>query len=103
MVDFVTDLIGLHVNGTASIVEDSVLRGEYPDLPTDAERGRTPERWVLVHVIEAYVHCRKHIPRLVPVDRVRGWGSDDPLPKGGDYFGAKATGRIGDAAVPSAV
>jgi hypothetical protein len=24
------------------------------------------------------------------VDRVRGWGSDDPLPKGGDYFGAKA-------------
>ena len=95
MVDFVTDLIGLHVNGTASIVEDAVLRGEHPDLPTDTERGRTPERWVLVHVVEAYVHCRKHIPRLVPVDRVRGWGTDDPLPKGGDYFGAKASTGAG--------
>ena len=29
------------------------------------------------------------IPRLVPVDRVRG-RTDDPLPKGGDYFGARA-------------
>jgi predicted pyridoxine 5'-phosphate oxidase superfamily flavin-nucleotide-binding protein len=94
MVDFVTDLIGLHVNGTASIVEDSVLRGEHPDLPLDIERGRTPERWVLVHVVEAYVHCRKHIPRLVPVDRVRGWGTDDPLPKGGDYFGAQAERQV---------
>jgi predicted pyridoxine 5'-phosphate oxidase superfamily flavin-nucleotide-binding protein len=91
MVDFVTDLIGLHVNGSASIVEDAVLRGEYPDLPVDAERGRTPERWVLVHVAEAYVHCRKHIPRMVPVDRMRGWGTDDPLPKGGDYFEVKTT------------
>jgi hypothetical protein len=90
MVDFVTDLIGLHVNGRASIVEDSVLRDEHPGLPVDVERGRAPERWVLVHVVEAYIHCRKHIPRMVPVDRVRGWGSDDPLPKGGDYFGAKA-------------
>jgi predicted pyridoxine 5'-phosphate oxidase superfamily flavin-nucleotide-binding protein len=100
MVDFVADLIGLHVNGTASIVEDSVLRGEYPDLPVDAERGRTPERWVLVHVVEAYVHCRKHIPRMVPVDRLRGWGTDDPLPKGGDYFEAKTTPRA-DAVVSS--
>jgi uncharacterized protein len=102
MVDFVTDLIGLHVNGTASIVEDSVLRGEYPDLPVDAERGRTPERWVLVHVVEAYVHCRKHIPRMVPVERLRGWGTDDPLPKGGDYFEAKSTPRA-DAVVASPV
>lgn len=94
MVDFVQDLIGLHVNGTASIVEDSVLRGEHPDLPVDTERGRTPERWVLVHVVEAYIHCRKHIPRMVPVDRVRGWGTDDPLPKGGDYFEVKARASV---------
>jgi uncharacterized protein len=94
LVDFVTDLIGLHVNGTASIVEDTVLRGEYPDLPVDADPGRTAQRWVLVHVVEAYVHCRKHIPRLMPVDRTRGWGSDDPRPKGGDYFDAKNARRI---------
>lgn len=90
MVDFVTDLIGLHVNGTATIVDDAVLRAEHPGLPVDTVKGRLPERWVLVHVVEAYIHCRKHIPRMVPVERVRGWGTDDPLPKGGDYFGVKA-------------
>jgi uncharacterized protein len=95
LVDFVTDLIGLHVNGNASIVEDAVLRGEHPGLPVDAERGRTPERWVLVNVVEAYIHCRKHIPRKVPVDRARRWGTDDPLPKGGDYFGARTTRQVG--------
>jgi uncharacterized protein len=99
LVDFVTDLIGLHINGTASIVEDAVLRGEHPELPVDAERGRTPQRWVLVHVVEAYVHCRKHIPRMMPVERTRRWGTDDPLPKGGDYFDAKNTPRI--TAVPT--
>jgi predicted pyridoxine 5'-phosphate oxidase superfamily flavin-nucleotide-binding protein len=100
LVDFVRDLIGLHINGNASVVEDAVLRGEYPDLPVDTERGRIPERWVLVRVAEAYIHCRKHIPRLVPVERTRGWGTDDPLPKGGDYFEAKTVQRIATA-VPS--
>jgi predicted pyridoxine 5'-phosphate oxidase superfamily flavin-nucleotide-binding protein len=98
LVDFVTDLIGLHVNGNASIVEDAVLRGEHPALPVDTERGRTPERWVLVNVVEAYIHCRKHIPRMVPVDRARRWGTDDPLPKGGDYFGARTTKHVGATA-----
>jgi len=90
MVDFVTDLIGLHVNGHASIAEDAVLRADHPGLPVDAVRGRTPERWVVINVVEAYVHCRKHIPQMVPVDRARRWGTDDSRPKGGDYFGAKA-------------
>jgi uncharacterized protein len=94
LVDFVRDLIGLHLNGNASVVDDTVLRGEYPDLPVDTERGRAPERWVLVRVAEAYIHCRKHIPRLAPVERTRGWGSDDALPKGGDYFEAKSVRRV---------
>jgi hypothetical protein len=98
LVDFVTDLIGLHVNGSARIVEDAVLRGEHPALPMDTERGRTPERWVLVNVVEAYIHCRKHIPRLVPVDRARRWGTDDQLPKGGDYFDARTTRHVGASA-----
>jgi predicted pyridoxine 5'-phosphate oxidase superfamily flavin-nucleotide-binding protein len=88
LVDFVRDLIGLHVNGTARIVPDDTLRADHPGLPRD-ERG--PERWVVVRVVEAYLHCRKHIPRLVPVERTRQWGTDDPLPKGGDYFAAKST------------
>lgn len=90
MIDFVSDLIGLHVNGRARIVDDGDLRAEHPELPSDFERGRTPERWVVVEVEEAYVHCRKHIPRMMPVLRDRDWGTDDVKRKGGDYFDAKA-------------
>lgn len=93
MVDFVTDLIGLHVNGKARIVEDPDLRAIHPDLPAEFERGRTPERWVVVQVEESYVHCRKHIPRMAPVLRQRSWGTDDVKRKGGDYFEAKGTPR----------
>jgi uncharacterized protein len=90
MIDFGRDLVGLHVNGRARIVEDADLRQEHPALPVATERGRTPERWVVVHVEEAYVHCRKHIPHLRPVARERDWGTDDARRKGGDYFGTRA-------------
>jgi predicted pyridoxine 5'-phosphate oxidase superfamily flavin-nucleotide-binding protein len=90
MIDFVRDLIGLHVNGRASIIDDVELRGEHPGLPASDERGRTPERWVVVHVEETYVHCRKHIPRMEPVSRDRDWGTDDVKRKGGDYFNVRA-------------
>jgi predicted pyridoxine 5'-phosphate oxidase superfamily flavin-nucleotide-binding protein len=89
LVDFVRDLIGLHVNGLASVVEDAEIRALHPDLPTEFDHGRTPERWVVVEVEEAYIHCRKHIPRMQPVERTRDWGTDDVRRKGGDYFGAK--------------
>jgi predicted pyridoxine 5'-phosphate oxidase superfamily flavin-nucleotide-binding protein len=85
LVDFVTDLIGLHVNGRARIVEDAQLRADHPGLPAEAARGKAPERWVVVEVVEAYIHCRKHIPKLAPAPRERS------APKAGDYFGAKAT------------
>ena len=58
MVDFVQDLIGLHVNGTARIVEAEDFAGAFPGMPQDLERGRRAERWVVVDVDEAYVHCR---------------------------------------------
>jgi predicted pyridoxine 5'-phosphate oxidase superfamily flavin-nucleotide-binding protein len=86
MIDFTEDLIGLHVNGRARIVEDPDLRAEWPGLPREFERGRRPERWVVVHVEEAYIHCRKHIPRMKPVSRERDWGTDDARRKGADYF-----------------
>ncbi|WP_245561506.1 pyridoxamine 5'-phosphate oxidase family protein [Actinomycetospora chiangmaiensis] len=97
MIDFVEDLIGLHVNGTARVVEDAELREEYPDLPSDPVPGRRAELWVVVEVEEAYIHCRKHIPRMVPADRRRRWGTDATAPKGGDFFGAAATRRAEDA------
>jgi hypothetical protein len=102
MIDFTEDLIGLHVNGRARIVEDADLRAEWPGLPAEVERGRTPERWVVVHVVEAYVHCRKHIPRMQVVARNRDWGTDDARRKGGDYFGVRAGQSAGQTAGHSA-
>ena len=91
MVDFIRDLIGLHVNGTARIVEDADFHAEFPEARLDLSRGRRTERWVVVDVDEAYIHCRKHIPRMERVHEKRAWGTDDPGRKGGDYFGAKGT------------
>lgn len=94
LIDFTRDLIGLHVNGVARVVGDEALRARWADLPAETVRGRQAERWVVVEVYEAYVHCRKHIPRMALVPRDRQWGTDDPLPKGGDYFGARAGGEV---------
>ncbi|WP_166350159.1 pyridoxamine 5'-phosphate oxidase family protein [Phytoactinopolyspora limicola] len=89
--DFVQDLVGLHVNGAAALLAADEFEQRYPtehvavDIP-----GRQPERWVVVDVHEAYIHCSKHVPRLVPVPRNRAWGTDDRKKKGGDYFGVAA-------------
>lgn len=89
MIDFEQDRIGLHVNGGARIVADDDLRAAHPELSHDPARGRQAERWVVVDVEEAYVHCRKHIPQMQRVPQRRPWGTDDPTRKGGDYFGAR--------------
>jgi uncharacterized protein len=89
-VDFFRDAIGLHVNGRGVIVEDAVMRAAYPGLPVDPVPGRRAERWVEVTVVEAYVHCAKHIPRLLKLPRDRAWGTDDLRRKGGDFFGVAA-------------
>jgi predicted pyridoxine 5'-phosphate oxidase superfamily flavin-nucleotide-binding protein len=91
MVDFVADLIGLHVNGAARIVADEPFRAAYPDVRVDAAAGRRAERWVVVEVEETYVHCRKHIPHMQRVTQRRAWGTDDPRRKGGDFFAVKGT------------
>ncbi|MDT7704383.1 MAG: uncharacterized protein QOJ30_6708 [Pseudonocardiales bacterium] len=90
-VDLERDLIGLHVNGGATILDDAEFRSRYPEAAVDPGRGPQAERWVLVDVHEAYLHCRKHIPRMQRVDQERAWGTDDPGRKGGDYFRVKGT------------
>jgi predicted pyridoxine 5'-phosphate oxidase superfamily flavin-nucleotide-binding protein len=97
-VDFFRDVIGLHVNGHATVAADAEMRREFPQLPADAIPGRRPERWVNVFVEEAYIHCAKHIPRLAKVTaQARAWGTDDARRKGGDFFGAAAdpAGTVG--------
>jgi uncharacterized protein len=107
MIDFSRDLIGLHVNGTAEIAGADYLTGlECPAGPdclagpgedvaaSVAGPGKRPVHWVLVRVTEAFVHCSKHIPRLMPQSRVRHWGTDNPRHKGGDYFGVAASRAV---------
>jgi uncharacterized protein len=91
LVDFTRDLIGLHVNGTARILTPEQMQELDLDLPPGpCHPGRRPAQWVVVRVTEAYVHCSKHIPLLVPQSRVRHWGTDNPRHKGTDYFGVAA-------------
>jgi predicted pyridoxine 5'-phosphate oxidase superfamily flavin-nucleotide-binding protein len=110
-VDF-SDRVGLHVNGHARIVEQEVPASiaAVPDAVRAELRtgGRKPERWVGVDVVEAYIHCSKHIPRMDRhPDGHRTWGSDDPVRQAGDYFRAKHSprpwvdGPVGPPAVPA--
>jgi hypothetical protein len=95
-VDFFKDTIGLHVNGEARIVENTDLLN-FSNLPQEVIQDinckgkRRSERWVLVEIEEAYIHCSKHIPLLKKLDKAIHWGTDDVVHKGGDYFKVKAS------------
>ncbi|MFI8825079.1 pyridoxamine 5'-phosphate oxidase family protein [Streptomyces sp. NPDC053431] len=93
LVDFLRDRVGLHVNGRARVVEDTVMRRDHRGLTDDPVPGRRPVVWVEITVEEAYIHCAKHIPHLQKVPARgsgRPWGTDDVKRKGGDFFGAAA-------------
>jgi predicted pyridoxine 5'-phosphate oxidase superfamily flavin-nucleotide-binding protein len=106
-VDFFETAVGLHVNGKARIMENQELLVQ-PDLPPvirediATEDGRKPERWVLVEVEEAYIHCSKHIPLLQKREREIDWGTDDVAKKGGDHFQVKNEARPWRKDKPSA-
>ncbi|WP_372408634.1 pyridoxamine 5'-phosphate oxidase family protein [Streptomyces luteireticuli] len=98
LIDFLRDRVGLHINGSARVVEDAVMRTAHPGLPVDAIPGRRAALWVEIAVEEAYIHCAKHIPHLRRASRDeaadgRAWGTDDARRKGGDYFGVRAGRR----------
>ncbi len=100
LVDFFGSTVGCHVNGSARIVENDALLSVDAPFPAslrqvarEADGSPRPERWVLVHVEEAYIHCSKHIPLLAKRDKAIPWGTDDPVAKGGDYFEAKGLPR----------
>lgn len=90
-VDFTDDHVGLHVNGVARLCTDEELRALHPGLPSDVAPGRGPELWVHLSVEEAYIHCSKYIPHLVPA--ARPVGLDPARPKDGDYFTGRDPGR----------
>ena len=91
MIDFTHDLIGLHINGDASIVTPARMKEFDLELPEEENAGRKAVEWVLINVTEAYVHCSKRIPKLIPASRAGHWGTDNPRPKGNDFFGVQAS------------
>jgi uncharacterized protein len=98
-IDFCGDGIGLHVNGDARILENEELIRR-PGLPVPdpghlpQTGGRRPERWVRIDVTEAYIHCARHIPRMIArSEHQRAWGTDEPARTRGDYFKAKTSPR----------
>lgn len=95
-VDFHTYRIGLHVNGRAKIAENDLIGDDYPELTHAETAGPSPERWVIVSVVEAYIHCSKNIPLLA--EPMTGNGTNGVKRNGGDFFQAKAQRRAQEAA-----
>jgi predicted pyridoxine 5'-phosphate oxidase superfamily flavin-nucleotide-binding protein len=96
--DFFDSTVGLHINGRARILENAeLLRDEKVEdeawVALFAAGGQYAERWVMVDVDEAYIHCAKHVPLLAKREKHIDWGTDDVAKKGGDAFGAKAEAR----------
>jgi predicted pyridoxine 5'-phosphate oxidase superfamily flavin-nucleotide-binding protein len=95
-VDFFQSGVGLHVNGRARIIENDAVEAFGPVLARMAgverlwdpveDTKKTPERWIVVEVVEAYIHCSKHIPLLRHND-------DETNRQSGDFFRAKNDAR----------
>ncbi|PKM09983.1 MAG: hypothetical protein CVV13_14685 [Gammaproteobacteria bacterium HGW-Gammaproteobacteria-3] len=91
-VDFFESTVGLHVNGKAKVVESENMMHYKNQLPQDVideikSEGRfRPERWIMVEIEEAYIHCSKHIPLLKKAEKDIVWGTDDDGLKRSDFF-----------------
>jgi predicted pyridoxine 5'-phosphate oxidase superfamily flavin-nucleotide-binding protein len=98
-VDFFDSAVGLHVNGRAAVVEHagiatSATLERFPNvedlLDVEDVAARTPGHWIVIDVVEAYIHCSKHIPLL---SRVEDPEVDAKVRARGDVFGAKHSPR----------
>jgi predicted pyridoxine 5'-phosphate oxidase superfamily flavin-nucleotide-binding protein len=97
MIDFFETAVGLHINGHAKVVENDAIEAFgalFDRLPfatgfvESPEVKKTPERWVVVSIDEAYVHCSKHIPMLRYVEGEEA-AEAEATRRAGDVFKAK--------------
>lgn len=92
--DYYQTTVGLHVNGSARVLDPGEAAA-LPNLPpgmieaAQIKGGRHPEAWVLICVEEAYIHCSKHVPLLTRLEKQIAWGTDDERLKGGNFFKVK--------------
>tara|TARA_R110002072_G_scaffold145460_1_gene291916 strand:+ start:53760 stop:54344 length:585 start_codon:yes stop_codon:yes gene_type:complete len=86
--DMFDTTVGLHVNGEAHSYPES----ELPEILADHIEQHDPsivatvERWVVVKIEEAYIHCSKHVPRVQRTAKQIDWGTDDPAAKSSEFF-----------------
>jgi uncharacterized protein len=101
MVDFFETAVGLHINGHAKVVENDAIEAFselFERLPfatgfaESPEVKKTPERWVVVSIDEAYVHCSKHIPMLRYIEGDEAAEAESTR-RAGDVFKAKNGNR----------
>jgi len=87
-VDFLDSSVGLHVNGSAFSYSNTEIPTKYIQMlePLIENASIRIERWVIVQIDEAYIHCSKHVPKLYKGDKTISWGTDDKKEKSVDYF-----------------
>jgi len=84
--DYFQTTVGLHVNGSARVLDPQDM-AVFPQLtPDPKDAGPTPKAWILIQVEEAYIHCSKHVPLLARREKQIVWGTDDERLKGGNFF-----------------
>ncbi|ASN06492.1 pyridoxamine 5'-phosphate oxidase family protein [Virgibacillus necropolis] len=90
-IDFFENSIGLHINGVASILDNEELTTMImtDKIRDDIEKETKAERWVVIKVDEAYIHCSKHIPKLCKPENDSSREKDDKAQKSGDFFKVK--------------
>ena len=87
-IDFLVTSVGLHVNGHVerrTPEEGPVPNGELGERYGVSDKTLI-EQWVYIHVDEAYIHCSKHVPKLVARDKDVRWGTDDKQLKSDRFF-----------------
>ena len=86
-VDFLDTTVGLHVNGSARICSaEEAPVALASDHYKSEDAAALLERWVVIDIHEAYIHCSKHVPRLEKLDKHIRWGTDDPKEKSDRFF-----------------
>lgn len=94
-VDFFETTVGLHVNGIAASCSPDEIAVPFASQADWRAVNANPaiERWVVVKIEEAFIHCSKHVPLLQKIDKSISWGTDDPLAKSEGFFGPTRTRR----------
>ena len=91
-VDFFNTTVGLHVNGRANSYLLSEVPQKFESAIKELSKSDTIpiERWVVIEIDEAYIHCSKHVPKLEKKDKKIKWGTDDKKAKSVYFFNKQA-------------